>query len=112
MPCCLPNDHRVPPWLQMAEYLVLSPGADKIVPLFGDLFTDEPLPADGYIDLPDRPGFGVTLNREGVDLRRPYVRERPTLAEIEARKDADTVDQADWLGRAAKIPVKGPLGTE
>lgn len=28
--------------------------ADKIVPYFGDLFTDEPLPADGYIDLPAR----------------------------------------------------------
>ena len=28
------------------------------------LFTDEPLPEGGFIDLPDRPGFGVTLNRE------------------------------------------------
>jgi len=59
----------------MAEFLVLSPDADKIVPLFGNLFTDEPLPKDGYIDLPaDKPGFGVTLNREGVALHRPYPR--------------------------------------
>lgn len=27
---------------------------------------------DGFIDLPDRPGFGCTLNREG--LRRPHER--------------------------------------
>ena len=39
---------------------------------FGGLFPDEPLPKDGWIDLPDRPGFGVTLKRDG--LRRPYNR--------------------------------------
>ena len=42
----------------------MSPKADKIVPYFGKLFTDEPLPKDGYIVLdPNKPGFGVTLNR-------------------------------------------------
>jgi L-rhamnonate dehydratase len=34
----------------------MSPQADKIVPLFGNLFTNEPVPQDGYLDLPDRPG--------------------------------------------------------
>ena len=42
------------------------------MPYFGGLFPDEPLPAGGFIDLPDRPGFGVTLKRDG--LERPYVR--------------------------------------
>lgn len=28
---------------------------------------------DGFIDLPDRPGFGVTLKRD--KLKRPYTRE-------------------------------------
>ena len=56
----------------LAEYINLSPKADKIVSYFGGLFPDEPLPKDGFIDLPDRPGFGVTLNREG--LKRPYQR--------------------------------------
>ena len=56
----------------LAEYINLSPKADKIVPYFGGLFPDEPLPKAGFIDLPDRPGFGVTLNREG--LKRPYLR--------------------------------------
>jgi len=63
------------PSTPIAEFLVMSPEADKIVPYFGTLFTDEPLPKDGYIDLdPKRAGFGVTLNREALNLRRPYDR--------------------------------------
>jgi len=57
----------------MAEFLIMSPKADKIVPYFGNLFTDEPLPANGQIILdPTKPGFGVTLNRDNLNLRRPY----------------------------------------
>ena len=56
----------------MAEFINLSPKADKIVPYFGGLFPDEPLPANGFMDLPDKPGFGVTLCRD--TLRRPYNR--------------------------------------
>lgn len=33
----------------LAEYINLSPAADKIVPYFGGLFPDEPLPAVGVI---------------------------------------------------------------
>ena len=35
----------------MAEFLMLAPNADIIKPLFGDLFIDEPLPKNGYIEL-------------------------------------------------------------
>lgn len=56
----------------VAEFIDVSPKADTISPYFGGLFLDEPLPADGFIDLPDRPGFGVTLCRD--TLRRPYQR--------------------------------------
>ncbi|HET8627306.1 MAG TPA: L-rhamnonate dehydratase [Thermomicrobiales bacterium] len=55
-----------------AEFVVMSPGADAIVPVFGNLFTDEPLPVDGYVALSGKPGWGVELNREGLALRRPY----------------------------------------
>ena len=58
----------------IAEFLVMSPQADRIVPLFGDLFINEPLPVDGYLDLTDAPGWGVELNREALKLRRPYER--------------------------------------
>ena len=56
----------------VAEYINLSPEADTLVPYFGGLFKDEPIPKDGFIDLPDRPGFGVTLVRD--NLHRPYPR--------------------------------------
>jgi L-rhamnonate dehydratase len=58
----------------MAEFLIMSPQADTIVPAFGNLFTDEPLPKDGWMDLPDKPGWGVTLNREKLKLSRPHKR--------------------------------------
>jgi L-rhamnonate dehydratase len=58
----------------MAEFLIMSPAADRIVPLFGDLFVNEPVPKDGWIDIPDTPGWGVELNREALRLKRPYTR--------------------------------------
>ncbi|KAH9500359.1 hypothetical protein Btru_071591 [Bulinus truncatus] len=58
----------------LAEYINMSHKADQIVPYFGGLFPDEPLPKDGFIDLPDLPGFGVTLKKDG--LTRPYERSR------------------------------------
>jgi len=59
----------------MAEYLVMSPKADTIVPAFGNLFDDEPVPKDGRLDLdPNKPGWGVNLNRKALDLKRPYKR--------------------------------------
>ncbi|MDE2820398.1 MAG: L-rhamnonate dehydratase [Chloroflexota bacterium] len=56
----------------MAEFLMMSPAADEIIPIFGDIFIDEPLPQGGYLRLPDKPGWGVELNRAGLNLRRLY----------------------------------------
>ena len=56
----------------MAEFLMMSPAADEIVPVFGDIFLNEPLPNDGFLQLSDAPGWGVQLNRDGLNLRRPY----------------------------------------
>lgn len=50
----------------------MSPKADEIVPLFGNLFKEEPLPHKGSLDLPDKPGWGVELNREKLKLLRPH----------------------------------------
>jgi L-rhamnonate dehydratase len=52
------------------------------------MFTDEPLPKDGFIDLPDRPGFGVTLCRDS--LHRPY----PRTAEQSAAQAAANTNKA------------------
>jgi L-rhamnonate dehydratase len=49
----------------------MSPKADTVVPVFGELFADEPLPRDGWLDLSEAPGWGVELN-PNLKLRRPY----------------------------------------
>eukprot|EP00731_Ephydatia_muelleri_P036116 Em0202g6a len=71
----------------LAEYINLSPQADKIVPYFGGLFTDEPLPENGFVTLPDRPGFGVTLNRDS--LHRPYPRPAATKMQTKCSESTD-----------------------
>jgi L-rhamnonate dehydratase len=46
------------------EYLANSPDGRSVLPVFGDLFIDEPIPTKGYLttaDL-DKPGFGLTIN--------------------------------------------------
>ena len=43
------------------EYVAASPDGRSIRPVFGDLFTGEPLPADGKLRLTDAPGFGMEL---------------------------------------------------
>ena len=59
------------PNMPMSEFV--TPQLDTIVPYFGGVFEGEPLPCDGKVELPDRPGFGLTLIRDG--LHRPYARE-------------------------------------
>jgi L-alanine-DL-glutamate epimerase-like enolase superfamily enzyme len=46
------------------EYLANSPDGKSVLPVFGDLFLDEPIPTNGYLDISelDKPGFGLTLN--------------------------------------------------
>ncbi|KAH8055504.1 mandelate racemase/muconate lactonizing enzyme [Aureococcus anophagefferens] len=77
----------------VAELINLSPKGDHMVPYFGGLFPDEPMPEGGYIDLPDRPGFGVTLDRAG--LRRPHAR---PAAVVRANYDANVAEAARDVG--------------
>lgn len=46
------------------EYLANSPDGKSVLPVFGDLFVNEPIPTKGYLDVTelDRPGFGLELN--------------------------------------------------
>lgn len=59
-----------------AEFLMMAPQADRIVPMFHPLLLDEPLPENGRIRTSalDRPGFGVRLNPD-CQLHRPYPRD-------------------------------------
>jgi L-rhamnonate dehydratase len=61
-----------------AEFLMMAPAADKVVPMFTPLLLDEPVPVNGRMKLSDAPGFGVRLNPE-CRLARPYSRDRREL---------------------------------
>ena len=41
-----------------------SPKATEVVPIFGKMFTNEPVPVNGEVSLTDLPGFGAELNTE------------------------------------------------
>jgi len=63
------------PHSPFVEYINTSPKSDQILPVFGKLFTNEILPQNGTIRPPDLPGWGLHLNRQGVNLHRPYKEE-------------------------------------
>ena len=50
---------------------MMAPAADRVVPMFSPLSLDEPVPVNGRMKVPDRPGFGVRLN-PACALHRPY----------------------------------------
>ena len=93
----------------IAEFLMLAPNADVIQPLFGNLFIDEPLPKNGYIELDENKyGFGVTLN-PNLKLKRPYKHNTKTLNEILKWKEEvanSNLINNDWLTKHSKGPAK------
>jgi L-rhamnonate dehydratase len=56
-----------------AEFLMMAPKADEVVPMFAPQLLGEPVPENGrlHVSKLDKPGFGVELNRE-IPLHRPY----------------------------------------
>ncbi len=56
-----------------AEFLMMAPQADKVVPMFNPLLLDEPVPVNGRMKASalDQPGFGVRLNPDCA-LHRPH----------------------------------------
>lgn len=54
-----------------SEFLMMAPEADRIVPMFQPLFIDEPVPRNGFVEVGDTPGFGVTLN-PALEWTRPF----------------------------------------
>ena len=46
------------------EFINLHPTAEKIVPIFGGIFTNEPVPENGLVTLNDLPGFGAEFNND------------------------------------------------
>lgn len=46
------------------EQLMMAPKADKVLPQFYPLIKNEPIPVNGKLKVPDKPGFGVELNKD------------------------------------------------
>ncbi len=63
------------PHCPFCEYLNTSPDCLTFPAVFGDMFTNEQLPDQGRIRLTEAPGWGLTLNREALNLVRPYAEE-------------------------------------
>lgn len=56
-----------------AEFLMMAPEADRVVPMFHPQLLGEPVPENGRLRATalDQPGFGVELNRD-IPLHRPF----------------------------------------
>lgn len=67
------------PDLPFGEFVNASDDGESIVPMYGPLFTNEPLPQQGVMRLTEAPGFGVELDRS-----RPLSRPHPHRAKAAA----------------------------
>ncbi|GAB16187.1 L-rhamnonate dehydratase [Arthrobacter globiformis NBRC 12137] len=54
-----------------AEFLMMHPTAEEIVPMFSPMLLGEPVPVNGKLKVPETPGFGVELN-PALEKLRPY----------------------------------------
>jgi len=77
------------------EYLANSFDGKSVLPVFGDLFLNEPIPVNGYLDVSqlDKPGFGLETNPAARLLDATYILnpavERPlAIAADESSKKA------------------------
>lgn len=48
------------------EYVAASPDGKSIQPVFGDLFSGEPVPENGKLKVPDAPGFGMEIRDRSI----------------------------------------------
>jgi L-alanine-DL-glutamate epimerase-like enolase superfamily enzyme len=75
------------------EYLANSPDGKSVMPVFGDLFLDEPIPEKGYLDVSvlNKPGFGLELN--------PKARLLPAASILSPapQKSLSTKDEKDMI---------------
>jgi L-rhamnonate dehydratase len=54
-----------------AEFLMMHPTAEEVVPMFSPMLVGEPVPVNGRLKVPETPGFGVELSPD-LDKHRPY----------------------------------------
>lgn len=54
-----------------AEFLMMHPTAEEVVPMFSPMLLGEPVPVNGKLKVPETSGFGVELN-PALEKLRPY----------------------------------------
>ena len=54
-----------------AEFLMMHPTAEEVVPMFSPMLVGEPVPVNGRLKVPETPGFGVELS-DAIEKHRPY----------------------------------------
>ncbi|KAL8953963.1 MAG: hypothetical protein Q9222_000250 [Ikaeria aurantiellina] len=77
------------------EYLANSPDGKSVAPVFGDLFTNEPIPVKGYLDISelDRPGFGLELNPKARLISGDRLLTPGPQKSLEAAQHSDTASE-------------------
>ena len=90
--------------ITLAEFMMMGEQADTIEPNFGTLFRNEPLPEGGYISLSDSPGFGLELNKEKLNLVRPFARESARETAVRARRVRRRGEQEHRSADADELP--------
>ena len=65
------------PDIPFGEFVMASDDGTTVVPMYGSLFTNEPLPESGLVTTSDRPGFGLELNPD-CQLDRPFKGRSPS----------------------------------
>lgn len=87
------------------EYLANSPDGKSVLPVFGDLFLNEPIPTQGYLDVSvlDKPGFGLELNPKarlvdatGLLGMRPQRSLPLPLEKTEGKENVEKVVNGDY----------------
>ena len=100
------------PQSDFCEYIANSPDGMTILPSFGNLFTNEPLPTRGKMDMDDRPGFGLELNPNAELV--PYSSFFVPSRGIGAAGEGDGVDKVNGNkneGKGLMAGVASALGS-
>jgi L-alanine-DL-glutamate epimerase-like enolase superfamily enzyme len=76
------------------EYLANSPDGKSVLPVFGDLFLNEPIPENGYLDVSilDKPGFGLELNPKARMISAASILNPAPQKALAAPKEEDEMD--------------------
>ena len=70
-----------------------SPDGKSVLPVFGDLFLNEPIPEKGYLDVGvlDEPGFGLRLNPKARLIPAVDILSPAPLKSLSAKEDENIV---------------------